>query len=92
MTYIEKGHAAYGDKCEWVGCGWDASECDVHHINYQEHQAEEDAARERTGAEHYQLPKDNRTVNLSILCPNHHRYTHHKDLGMTILNYIPERK
>lgn len=26
----------YGEKCEWIGCGWDAASCDVHHINYQE--------------------------------------------------------
>lgn len=39
-----------------------------------------------------QLPKNDSTVNLSILCPNHHRYVHGKDLGMRILDYIPVRK
>ncbi len=38
-----------------------------------------------------QLDKDNRSINLCVLCPNHHRYVHHKDLGMEILNYLPPR-
>jgi hypothetical protein len=39
-----------------------------------------------------QLEKDNRSHNLSVLCPNHHRYVHHVDMGMEILNHIPTRK
>lgn len=39
-----------------------------------------------------QLTKDDRSTNLCVLCPNHHRYVHHFDIGLDILNYIPERK
>lgn len=39
-----------------------------------------------------ELDKDNRTTNLAVLCPNHHRYTHFKDLKMSILNHLPPRK
>jgi hypothetical protein len=44
-TYIEVGHDTYGSKCEWIGCEWDAAQTDVHHINYQEHQEQEDGLR-----------------------------------------------
>jgi hypothetical protein len=91
MNYVEIGHKTYGTKCEWVGCGWDAAQTDVHHINYQQHQAEEDEARGSKG-EHFQLPKDNNSTNLAVLCPNHHRFVHARDLGMDILKYIPIRK
>lgn len=39
-----------------------------------------------------QLSKDDRSINLAVLCPNHHRYVHHVDLGMDILKHIPPRK
>jgi hypothetical protein len=112
--YSQDGKAAYGHKCEFIGCGWDAATCDVHHINYREHQMVEDGLREayKTGSanmiEFYenrrlehgfreynrntrQLPKDDRVQNLSVLCPNHHRYLHDIDMGMDILQYIPKR-
>ena len=38
------------------------------------------------------LEKDHRSMNLAILCPNHHRYVHYVDMGMDILNKIPPRK
>ncbi len=38
------------------------------------------------------LEKDHRSINLAILCPNHHRYVHHIDMGMDILKKIPPRK
>lgn len=38
-----------------------------------------------------QLPKDDRAKNLTVLCPNHHRYVHTVDMGMDILKYIPKR-
>lgn len=38
-----------------------------------------------------QLAKDDRANNLCVLCPNHHRYVHYKDLGLEILNYLPPR-
>lgn len=114
--YRELGIKTYGTKCEFDGCGWDAAPCDVHHINYQEHQEFEEAIRKairmgdhveilaqllaeardrgylsydrKTG----QLAKDNRTTNLSVLCPNHHRYVHTVDMGMDILKHLPPRK
>jgi hypothetical protein len=39
-----------------------------------------------------QLEKDDRLHNLAVLCPNHHRYVHKEDMGMTILSKIPKRK
>lgn len=39
-----------------------------------------------------QLPKDDRIENLSVLCPNHHRFVHTQDMGMNIASYIPRRK
>lgn len=115
MSYSETARHTYGNKCEWIGCGWNADTCDVHHINYQEQQTLEDALRlayrtanmsmialyekrrEEMGFKSYnirtgQLPKDDDSKNLAVLCPNHHRYLHGKDLGMEVLKYIPARK
>ena len=39
-----------------------------------------------------ELEKDHRSINLAILCPNHHRYVHHVDMGMSILEKIPPRR
>lgn len=39
-----------------------------------------------------QLPKNNSTDNLAVLCPNCHREVHHYDLGKKILKNIPPRK
>lgn len=39
-----------------------------------------------------QLEKDNTVHNIAVLCPNHHRFVHTLDLGMKLLDYIPERK
>jgi len=114
-SYREIAIEAYGENCEFQGCDWKESNCDVHHINYRDQQAMEkeirkskkamDTARyhilleyakfrgfncfdEKTG----QLEKDDSVNNLAVLCPNHHRYVHDKDLGSEILKYIPERK
>lgn len=114
-NYHDDALAAYGTVCEWVGCGWNVAECDVHHISYQEQQEIEKTIRNAIkigdmnlfaqllvkandmGYLHYdkktnQLEKDNRVSNLTVLCPNHHRYTHEQDLGKAILSYIPIRK
>lgn len=91
MTYVQVGHKAYGENCEWIGCGWKSANTDVHHIYYQEHQVLEDEAR-KTKGEHYQLPKSILSKELSVLCPNHHRFVHFKDMGKDILQYIPPRK
>lgn len=40
----------------------------------------------------HQLEKDNSSKNLSVLCPNHHRYVHFVDMGMKILDHLPPRK
>lgn len=115
MGYSENAKAAYGVTCEWIGCGWNMGWCDVHHLNYQEHQALEDQmracvkkndmntldalqARALTQGYGYfnfkerQLPKKDGIENLSVLCPNHHRYIHTIDLGLKALIYLPERK
>lgn len=42
--------------------------------------------------EKMELSKDHRSTNLAVLCPNHHRYVHHIDMGMAILEKIPPRK
>ena len=39
-----------------------------------------------------ELEKDHRSVNLAVLCPNHHRYVHHLDMGMDILKKISQRR
>ena len=39
-----------------------------------------------------QLSKDDRSNNLTVLCPNHHRFVHSIDMGMDILHRIPKRK
>jgi hypothetical protein len=39
-----------------------------------------------------QLGKDDRLSNLAVLCPNHHRYVHDKDMGLLLLSLIPERE
>jgi hypothetical protein len=116
MGYAENARKTYGTKCEWVGCGWDAATCDVHHISYVQHQEFENKLRhmirlgdspEKLAAvladarEHgyltfnqttKELSKDDRVSNLAVLCPNHHRYVHEKDLGMDLLKYIPSRR
>lgn len=115
MSYRTRAFAAYGTACEWIGCGWNQGTCDVHHINYQEHERYETAIRDafRVGKTYiaeqliqeaktlgflkydrklHQLSKDDRLQNLAVLCPNHHRFVHTKDLGLEILHYIPERK
>jgi hypothetical protein len=89
--YTEIGHETYGTKCEWVGCEWDAATTDVHHINYQQHQKLEDLLRTQKNNSHFQLAKDDDSKNLAVLCPNHHRYTHSKDIGLKILQFLPER-
>lgn len=112
--YSKAGREAYGEACEFIGCGWDAAICDVHHINYQEQQMVENGIREalQSGSKNMlefyenrrkelgfgpfnkntnQLPKDDGVKNLSVLCPNHHRYVHTVDMGMDILKYIPKR-
>lgn len=91
IDYRDVGLKAYGSKCEWAGCGWSSAPCDVHHTNYQEHQAQENELRKVKG-DHYQLPKSVLSKDLSVLCPNHHRYTHDKDLGLGVLKYLPERR
>ena len=35
----------YGHKCEWIGCGWDAAMCDVHHIDYHAYWHYQERAR-----------------------------------------------
>lgn len=101
MTYSEIAARVYGTKCEWAGCGWDEAGCDVHHIDYQEHQNIENALRAGvsiTYPEKFgvlidgQLPKNDSSDNLTVLCPNHHRYVHHTDLGLEVLKYIPDRR
>lgn len=39
-----------------------------------------------------QLSKNDDPSNLTVLCPNHHRYVHFKDIGMAVLDHIPRRK
>lgn len=39
-----------------------------------------------------QLSKDDRSFNLSVLCGNCHTTMHKLDVGMKILNILPERK
>jgi len=92
MSYVETGRKTYGTSCEWIGCGWDAAPCDVHHINYQAHQEQEDEERATKGSTSFQLPKDGTSKNLAVLCPNHHRFLHRIDLGLKVLDYIPPRK
>jgi hypothetical protein len=115
MGYAEKAKAMYGDKCEWFGCGWDQGTCDVHHMNYGNHQDMENHLRAYfimndmksfdlmqvvatsmgCGLFNFktrQLPKDDRTQNTVVLCPNHHRFVHTIDLKMNIVSYIPKRK
>ena len=90
-SYVKTARAAYGDACEYRAspggppCGWAAAPCDVHHIAYNEHETRERQA----GA---QLPKDNSSANLCVLCPNHHRQVHHDDIGCAILACLPPRK
>jgi hypothetical protein len=38
-----------------------------------------------------QLGKCDMTHNLAVLCPNHHRYVHQKNISMDILKQIPKR-
>jgi hypothetical protein len=40
----------------------------------------------------HDLSKDNRSTNLSVLCPNHHTLVHTADLGLALLKLIPKRK
>lgn len=114
-SYREIAIEAYGNQCEFEGCDWSESNCDVHHINYRDQQALEKEIRKSKKAldtaryhilleyarsrgfytfdeESAQLSKDDSVHNLAVLCPNHHRYVHDKDLGNNILKYIPERK
>lgn len=113
--YHNTATEVYGSKCEWIGCGWDAADLDVHHISYQEQQEIETEIRKAInsgnmdqfaqllakaqdmGYPHYdqkdrQLDKDDRASNLTVLCPNHHRFVHTEDLGMKVLTFIPPRK
>lgn len=39
-----------------------------------------------------QLDKDDRSTNLTVLCPNHHRLVHVQDMGLDVLKRIPPRK
>lgn len=82
--YETIGRKCYGTACEFDGCGWSAAPCDVHHINYQEHNRHEVAARE-------QMEKDGSSSNLAVLCPNHHRIVHHIDMGLALLQHILAR-
>jgi hypothetical protein len=110
--YRKTGKKAYGEVCEFDGCGWSDASCDVHHIDYQEQQAMERMIRsERDTIEFYrltqfakeqgwgdydrstrQLGKNDDISNLAVLCPNHHRYVHTKDLGLKVLENLPPRK
>lgn len=100
MHYSEVATRTYGKRCEWIGCGWDEAGCDVHHLDYQEHNTLETSLRrgeeQETGKYGIfidgQLPKNDSSDNLSVLCPNHHRFVHHADLGLTVLDYIPPRR
>jgi hypothetical protein len=115
MSYSRDGKNAYGELCEWIGCGWNQATCDTHHIDYEVHQEIENNIRayymmeddehfeymldlaRRLGYGEYnqktrQLPKNDSISNLAILCPNHHRYVHHHNLSMDLLEYIPRRK
>jgi hypothetical protein len=115
MSYVDVAKKTYGASCEFIGCGWNAASCDVHHINYQEQQTTEKALRQfliHNKMEPFaqllahavdrgflafdmktrQLAKDDRSQNLAVLCPNHHRYLHTVDMGMKILEYIPPRR
>lgn len=40
-SYRSTALAAYGTKCEWEGCTWEHTSCDVHHIDYIEQQGME---------------------------------------------------
>ena len=116
-NYHDKAIRVYGEKCEWIGCGWNEGYCDVHHIDYQEQQAAERKFRDlldngQKDSEEWkeleafairhgwgtfdvrsrQLHKNDATTNLTVLCPNHHRFAHTKDLGIKILQYRPPRK
>lgn len=107
----------YGEACEWIGCGWSAASCDVHHIDYQEqweyerklralfdqgeeafeeYQAFVKEAHEKGygffNSRNRQLHKNDHPSNLTVLCPNHHRYVHTQDLGMKLLSFVPQRK
>lgn len=37
------------------------------------------------------LKKDDRVQNLMVVCPNHHRYIHHYDLGLLALKHVKKR-
>jgi hypothetical protein len=114
VNYSKIAKEAYGESCEWIGCGWNESDCDVHHINYQlqwdlekkirtaHRSADIERAREladianskgfgKFDIKTMQLGKDDRLLNLAVLCPNHHRYVHDEDLGFDIFKYIPKR-
>jgi hypothetical protein len=96
QSYQEIAYKHYGTACEFIvngqPCGWEEASCDIHHIDYQEHQAKEDEMRRMLGDASYQMGKNNDKKNLCVICPNHHRLTHHKDLGLGVLHHLPSRK
>lgn len=116
-SYQTDATEAYGKVCEFFGCGWNLTTCDVHHIDYQEQQECERKMRALAdagqidspmfqslqlkatsnnwgtyNAKTRQLLKNDDVLNLTVLCPNHHRFVHHHDMGKMILHFIPPRK
>jgi hypothetical protein len=103
MDYRQAGLETYGHKCEI--CGYSIVE--VHHINYQEHQAIENKLRKTDNPESllekaremnftdwdgHQLSKDNRSTNLAVLCGNCHSLIHRLDVGMNLIKVLDRRK
>lgn len=115
MNYHRNATQTYGEACEWIGCGWHETVCDVHHIDYNAQWAAEQSIRKafdekRVGdyvafltaakqlgyatfnVKDRQLAKNDSVSNLSVLCPNHHRFVHQADMGTGILQFIPPRR
>lgn len=69
---------------------------DAMHMKWFEKMDELTEIAKEKGFSHFDLrgnlKKDDRLNNLTVVCPNHHRYIHHYDMGISVLSHIPNRK
>jgi hypothetical protein len=107
MSYREIGLNVYGDHCEICGYGIvEVHHIDYKlHNDYERvlrkkvkanqnvesilENAKQEGFLEWSG---HQLSKDDRSINLAVLCPNCHAMVHKADIGLALLKLLPERK